>query len=175
MLSLARHEDTAEQPPAAAVDLGDVLRLALSETLAAANAKQIEVDRQGAPEAWVTGHRDALVLLARNLLDNAIKYTPAGGHIDIRLDAQAGHAVLVIDDNGPGIASAERERVFDRFYRVEGNTQHGSGLGLAIARAIADRHGAAITLEDAPGGQGLRVKVDFPLGNPPTSQSRPPT
>ena len=175
LLSLARHEDTAEQPPAAAVDLGDVLRLALSETLAAANAKQIEVDRQGAPEAWVTGHRDALVLLARNLLDNAIKYTPAGGHIDIRLDAQAGHAVLVIDDNGPGIASAERERVFDRFYRVEGNTQHGSGLGLAIARAIADRHGAAITLEDAPGGQGLRVKVDFPLGNPPTSQSRPPT
>ncbi|CAB3855425.1 ATP-binding protein [Achromobacter deleyi] len=175
LLSMARHEDTAEQPPAAPVDLGDVLRLALSETLAAANAKQIEVDRQGAPEAWVTGHRDALVLLARNLLDNAIKYTPAGGHIDIRLDAQSGRAILLIDDNGPGIAAAERERVFDRFYRVEGNTQHGSGLGLAIARAIAERHGAAITLEDAPGGQGLRAKVDFPLGNAPTSQPHPPT
>jgi two-component system OmpR family sensor kinase len=167
LLSMARHEDTAEQPPVAAVDLGEVLRLALSETLAAANAKRIEVDRQGAPEAWVTGHRDALVLLARNLLDNAIKYTPAGGHIDIRLDAQDGRAVLAIDDNGPGLAPEERERVFDRFYRVQGNTQHGSGLGLAIARAIADRHGAAITLEQAPGGQGLRAKVDFPQGNPP--------
>lgn len=168
LLSMARHEDSAEQPPAEPVDLGEVLRLALSETLPAANAKTIGLDLQGASEAWVAGHRDALVLLVRNLLDNAIKYTPAGGHVGIRLDAQAGRATLLIDDNGPGIAPAERARVFDRFYRVEGNTQHGSGLGLAIARAIAERHGAAITLEDAPGGQGLRAKVDFPLGHPPT-------
>ncbi|MOA69079.1 Swarming motility regulation sensor protein RssA [compost metagenome] len=69
--------------------------------------------------------------------------------------------MLTIDGEGPGIAPAERERVFDRFYRVEGNTQHGSGLGLAIARAIADRHGAAITLQDTPAGRGLRARVGF--------------
>ena len=168
LLSMARHEDSAEQPPAEPVDLGEVLRLALSETLPAANAKRIGLDLQGAPEAWVAGHRDALVLLVRNLLDNAIKYTPDGGHVGIQLAKQAGRATLLIDDNGPGIPPAERVRVFDRFYRVEGNTQHGSGLGLAIARAIAERHGAAITLQDAPGGQGLRATVDFPQGNPPT-------
>ncbi|KAG1061141.1 hypothetical protein G6F40_018031 [Rhizopus arrhizus] len=67
----------------------------------------------------------------------------------------------MIDDEGPSIPPADRERVFDRFYRAEGNTQLGSGLGLSIARAIADRHGAEIFLEDAPGGQGLRARVTF--------------
>ncbi|MFP3498648.1 ATP-binding protein, partial [Pseudomonas sp. SIMBA_059] len=65
-----------------------------------------------------------LLGLARNLLDNAIKYTPPGGHVDIRLEAPAGQALLLIDDNGPGIPPGERARVFDRFYRLEGNTQH---------------------------------------------------
>ncbi|MCH3741702.1 hypothetical protein LZC08_09830, partial [Campylobacter coli] len=81
----ARHENNAEQPPAETVDLADVVRLALSETLPAANAKDIGIELRGAPQAMVRGHRDDLVLLARNLLDNAIKYTPAGGHIAIRL------------------------------------------------------------------------------------------
>ncbi|MCH3848877.1 ATP-binding protein, partial [Campylobacter jejuni] len=71
-------------------------------------------------------------------------------------------ARLLIDDNGPGIPPAERTRVFDRFYRLDGNTQPGSGLGLAIARAIAQRHNAAITLEDVPDGPGLRTQVAFP-------------
>ncbi|MCV6806812.1 sensor histidine kinase, partial [Achromobacter ruhlandii] len=161
LLSMARQENTAESLPAEPVDLADTLRLALSETLAAANAKDIAVEMRGEPQAWIRGRRDDLVLLARNLLDNAIKYTPAGGHIDIRLETSADQVLLLIDDNGPGIPPEERGRVFDRFYRIEGNTQHGSGLGLAIARAVAQRHGATITLEDAPDG-GLRAKVSFP-------------
>ncbi|MCZ8407305.1 ATP-binding protein [Achromobacter dolens] len=166
LLSMARHENHAEQPPAETVDLADVVRLALSETLPAANAKDIGIELHGAPQAMVRGRRDDLVLLARNLLDNAIKYTPAGGHIAIRLDTPADGARLLIDDNGPGIPPAERARVFDRFYRLDGNTQPGSGLGLAIARAIAERHDAIITLEDVPGGPGLRARVVFP---PPQS------
>lgn len=165
---MARHENAAERAAPEPVDLAEVLRLALSETLADANAKDIDVQMHGEPQAWVRGRRDDLVLLARNLLDNAIKYTPPGGHVDIRLEAPAGQALLLIDDNGPGIPPGERARVFDRFYRLEGNTQHGSGLGLAIARAIAERHGATITLEDAPGGSGLRAKVTFPRGPAPT-------
>ena len=162
LLSMARHENNAEQPPAETVDLADVVRLALSETLPAANAKDIGIELRGAPQAMVRGHRDDLVLLARNLLDNAIKYTSAGGHIAIRLDTPPEGARLLIDDNGPGIPPAERARVFDRFYRLDGNTQPGSGLGLAIARAIAQRHNAAITLEDVPDGPGLRAQVAFP-------------
>ncbi|MGY6273248.1 ATP-binding protein [Achromobacter denitrificans] len=162
LLSMARHESAAEQAPAAPVDLADVLRQALSEMLPQANAKSISIDLDGAPQAWIRGHRDALALLARNLLDNAVKYTPAGKRIHLRLEQAQGQATLLIDDEGPGIPPEERERVFDRFYRVEGNTEHGSGLGLAIARAIADRHGATIELQDAPSGQGLRVKVVFP-------------
>lgn len=161
LLSMARQENTAESLPAEPVDLADALRLALSETLAAANAKDLAVEMRGELQAWIRGRRDDLVLLARNLLDNAIKYTPAGGHIDIRLETSADQVLLLIDDNGPGIPPEERGRVFDRFYRIEGNTQHGSGLGLAIARAVAQRHGATITLEDAPDG-GLRAKVSFP-------------
>ncbi|CUJ81054.1 ATP-binding protein [Achromobacter insuavis] len=168
LLSMARHENNAEQPPAETVDLADVVRLALSETLPAANAKDIGIELRGAPQAMVRGHRDDLVLLARNLLDNAIKYTPAGGHIAIRLDTPPEGARLLIDDNGPGIPPAERARVFDRFYRLDGNTQPGSGLGLAIARAIAQRHNAAITLEDVPDGPGLRAQVAFPPEQAPT-------
>lgn len=162
LLSMARHESAAGQTAPMAVDLADVLRQALSEMLPQANAKAISIDLDGAPQAWVQGNRDALTLLARNLLDNAIKYTPAGKRIHLHLEQQPGEAVLLIDDEGPGIAPEERARVFDRFYRVEGNTQHGSGLGLAIARAIADQHRATIELQDAPDGPGLRVKVAFP-------------
>ena len=163
LLSMARHESAAEQTPAGPVDLADVLRQALSETLVQANAKSIAIDLEGALDARVQGHRDALVLLARNLLDNAIKHSPTDGRIRLRLETSPNHAAFTIDDEGPGIPPAERERVFDRFYRAEGNTQHGSGLGLSIARAIADQHGAEIFLDDTPSGQGLRVRVEFPV------------
>ena len=162
LLSMARHESAAGQTPALAVDLADVLRQALSEMLPQANAKSISIDLDGAPQAWVQGQREALTLLVRNLLDNAIKYTPAGKRVHLHLEQAAHGAALLIDDEGPGVAPDERERVFDRFYRVEGNAQHGSGLGLAIARSIADQHGATIELQDTPSGEGLRVKVAFP-------------
>ena len=162
LLSMARHESAAGQAPSEAVDLADVLRQALSEMLPQANAKSISIDLDGAPQAWVQGQRDALALLVRNLLDNAIKYTPAGKRIHLHLQQADHEAALLIDDEGPGIAREERERVFDRFYRVEGNAQHGSGLGLPIARAFAEGHGASIELLDTPTGEGLRVKVVFP-------------
>ncbi|WP_313624386.1 ATP-binding protein [Achromobacter sp.] len=162
LLSMARHEGAEELAPPAPVDLADVLRQAISEALPQANAKRITIALEGEPEARILGDRDALVLMVRNLLDNAIKYSPAEGRVGMRLEHAAQRTSLLIDDEGPGIAKEERERVFDRFYRVQGNTQHGSGLGLAIARAIADRHGATISLEDAPEGRGLRARVDFP-------------
>ena len=162
LLSLARHEGAAERPAPDRVDLDDVVRQAVSETLPDANAKSISLAMHAPAPIQVRGHRDDLVLLVRNLLDNAIKYSPPGSRIDLGLTAPDGRASLTVDDQGPGIAPAERARVFDRFYRAEGNSQHGSGLGLAIARSIAEGHHASIVLEDTPGGQGLRARVDFP-------------
>jgi len=116
----------------------------------------------------VSGDPEALRILVRNLVDNAVRYTPAGGRVKVRCSAitpggapSPNGAVLEVADNGPGLAPSERERVFDRFYRRAAVQETGSGLGLAIVKAIVERHGATIALGDTPGG-GLVVSVTFP-------------
>ena len=105
-------------------------------------------------------------MLLANLLDNALRYTPKGGRIDVAVDDDAGRAVLTVADTGPGIPASDRERVFDRFHRGENvgspPGQTGSGLGLSIVKRIADTHGARVTLESADDGPGLVVRVRFP-------------
>lgn len=112
--------------------------------------------------AEIAGDRDLLFQALANLLDNAIKFSPAGGNICIRTaPSAAGGAVIEMTDSGPGIPPAEREKVFQRFYRGE-SSRHtaGNGLGLSLVGAIAMQHDARITLDDA--GPGLRVRIDFP-------------
>ncbi|ALM83796.1 ATP-binding protein [Bordetella sp. N] len=164
LLSMARHDVAVDTLPAQQVDLGDVARQAIADVLAEANARAMDIGMDGAAHAWVRGNSDALALLLRNLLDNAIKYTPPGGRIDIILEPGpgTGGARLLVDDSGPGVPEEERERVFDRFYRLANHDEVGSGLGLSIVRAIAERHGATVRLEQAPGLGGLRVEVVFP-------------
>ena len=113
----------------------------------------------------IVGDRDALFTLLGNLIDNALRYTPRGGRIDVAVVGRGDGVVLSVIDDGPGIAAGERERVFDRFHRgdaarVAGDS-HGSGLGLAIVRRIAERHGATVTLGVPASGRGLRVDVLF--------------
>ena len=109
-------------------------------------------------------------MLLANLLDNALRYTPEGGRIDVAIDDEVGHAVLTVADTGPGIPASERERVFDRFYRGASTAapdgQTGSGLGLSIVKRIADAHGATVTLDAASDGRGLVVRVRFPAAEP---------
>jgi signal transduction histidine kinase len=101
--------------------------------------------------------------LIGNLLDNAVRYTPAGGRVDVAVGLEGGsRAVVTVTDTGPGIPPEERERVFDRFHRAPGTTGTGSGLGLALARSIAGRHDGEVVLEDAPGGRGLRAVLRLP-------------
>lgn len=98
-----------------------------------------------------------------NLIDNAIRYTPRGGHVSVGVHPLGAHgALLEVVDDGPGIPAAEREQVFKRFYRIlgQGDTQ-GSGLGMAIVREICTAHGGRISLAEGPGGKGLRVTVEF--------------
>jgi two-component system OmpR family sensor kinase len=109
----------------------------------------------------VQGQGDALLILLRNLVDNAVKYTPAGGTVDVSVLATAAGPRLVVEDSGPGIEPEERERVFHRFYRVPGSEAQGSGLGLAIIHAIAERHGATLALDASERLGGLKVTVEF--------------
>ena len=96
-------------------------------------------------------------------MHNSIEYSPRGGHVTVRTGRRDGGSFLEVDDDGPGIPLAERERVLERFYRVPGTSGTGSGLGLAIVREIAAGHGARISITDA-GAKGCRVAITFPHG-----------
>ena len=100
-------------------------------------------------------------MLLDNLIGNALRHAGEGVTVDVRATRLDGHPALQVIDNGTGIAEPERERVFDRFYRGERAGAAGSGLGLAIVRAIAERHGAAVSLHTPAGGRGLEVRAVF--------------
>ena len=161
LLTLARNEPGAHPQPLTEVDLSEAVRLAVAETVGAAAAKQIELELQADTPVPVQGHADALRILARNLVDNAVRYTPTGGQVRVRVEVDDGAPLLSVDDSGPGIAPTERERVFERFYRGTSGTGDGSGLGLAIVRSVALQHGAQIQLSDSRLG-GLHAAVRWP-------------
>ena len=100
--------------------------------------------------------------LLTNLVDNALRYTPAGGSVTVRLESLPQQLLLSIEDNGPGIAPALRERVFERFFRIDDRDSDGCGLGLAIVREYARQSGASRSLETLAGGVGRAVRVALP-------------
>lgn len=162
MLALARHEASAAAGgERESVSLPEVVRLAISDAVAAAQAQDIDIGVVRADPAKVTGQAEALRMLVRNLLDNAVKYTPNGGRVDVAVIQLADAVELGVDDSGPGIAADERERVLDRFYRSGEPQAPGSGLGLAIVKSIAELHGATVSLDQSESLGGLRVVVRF--------------
>ena len=128
-------------------------------------AKEIDVGVVGAEDIKLVIHEMDIKIIVKNLLDNAIRYTPFGGKIDLSVKDSENGVILQIDDSGPGISEDERERVLDPFYRVLGNDEVGSGLGLSIVQAIANRVGADIKLGygNEQLNLGLRVKMIFPV------------
>ena len=161
LLALARAEPGASQPAPVAVDLADLCRQSVIDHTALAATRHIDLGlAECPPGVSVTGQTDALRTLLDNLVANAVRYTPAGGRVDVRCGVDEQDVWLEVQDNGPGIPLQERERVFDRFYRRAGQAASGSGLGLAIVQAIARQHDARVTLDDAPGG-GLLARVAF--------------
>jgi two-component system OmpR family sensor kinase len=165
LLVLARQEATpASGAGSAPVDLAELGRRAVGDMTQAAQGKGIDLGMPLAEAASVDGQGDALMIMLRNLVDNAIKYTPAGGTIDVEVLAATGQRGprVCVQDSGPGIAAEERERVFDRFYRIAGSEANGSGLGLAIIKAIAERHGAQLALGQSARLGGLQVEIQFP-------------
>jgi two-component system OmpR family sensor kinase len=165
LLVLARHEATAASgTPAEPVDLVEAARLALADSALAAAHRRTEIGLSHDARVTVHGHAEALRMLVRNLVDNALKYCPEGGRIEVQVRLQDGQALLQVDDSGPGIPEAERGRVLDRFHRLPGSaaaSPTGSGLGLAIVKAVAELHGAQLTLADSSSLGGLRVALAF--------------
>ena len=170
LLALARAETTGRSLAKSQIDLVDVISEAIQESLPRSLDKRIDLGYEG-PQAGqapstLEGNGTLLKEMVRNLIDNAINYTPEGGQVTARLlaDRFSGSLVLLVEDTGPGIPPAERELVFQPFYRALGTNVDGSGLGLAIVAEIAHQHGAEVTLDScglpAP-FPGTRVTVRF--------------
>ncbi|QTD46782.1 ATP-binding protein [Ottowia testudinis] len=169
LLALARQEGAARDAPPVAVDLSALARQAAADAQADAARRDVHLTLDAPAAAPVPGQPDALAVLLRNLLDNALRHTPAGGQVRVSVHVRAaGQGAegpeLAVEDSGPGIAPADRERVLDRFYRAPGAPGHGSGLGLAIVRAVAERHGAAVEIGASGALGGARVAVRFGRG-----------
>ena len=172
LLIAARTAPGETGPAPQRLDLSEAARQAMAEAWPLAEARQIELGMEAPPTAFVMADADALQILLRNLLDNALRYTPERGQVELAVATQPDALVLSVDDSGPGIPPDERERAFQRFYRGQRNAGDGtgSGLGLAIVANIAARHGATVALLDSALG-GLRVEVSFPArpdGNVPS-------
>jgi two-component system sensor histidine kinase TctE len=163
LLTLARAESSHEKlHKFEIVDLEGLARDVTLEWVTTAQSKRIDLGFEGSD--WPTAI-DGVPLLLRellkNLLDNAIKYTADGGRVTVRLIAGE-HITLEVEDNGIGVTEADRERIFERFYRVLGTDADGSGLGLAICREIAELHRATISMLAGHDGNGSRVVLTFP-------------
>lgn len=165
LMVLARQEESAD---AGALDqpvaLDDLARQAVADAAATAAQRDIDLGLPQADTVMVLGQSDALRILLRNLIDNALKYTPEHGTVDVRIQREGDCAVLTVDDSGPGIAPEDRDDVMRRFHRsahhaAGQSASQGSGLGLAIVQTIARMHGAAVELSQAPDLEGLRVRV----------------
>jgi len=161
LLTLARNEPRAAGDELQPLTLETAVADGIADSHAQALARDIELSLEAEPGIVVRGDRDALRVLVRNLVDNAVRYTPAGGRVQLRVRQVPTAVLLEVIDSGPGIPAVDRERAFDRFYRRASAPEGGSGLGLAIVRAIAERHGARVSLGDAAAG-GLQVTLSLP-------------
>lgn len=161
MLRMARLEPGMQPQTFADLRLDELAKKVVAEFSAQAEAKNIDLGITRCEAVLFRGHHDNLHVMLNNLVDNALRYTPAGGRVDVAVWPEDGQTVLTVADTGPGISAAERERVFDRFYRLAQADIPGSGLGLAIVRQVAEAHGGQVMLSDAPGG-GLLVTIRLP-------------
>ncbi len=164
LLTLAREEPGVADRPQATIDLQALASAVVAELAPLAAAKRIDLGLNAESPVQVHGDAEALATLLSNLVDNALRYTPEGGRVDVGVAIDAGRALLSVRDSGPGIPEADRERVFDRFVRgnVAAGAVRGSGLGLSIVKRIAERHGAEIVVGPGLDGAGAGISVRFP-------------
>jgi two-component system OmpR family sensor kinase len=168
LLTLAREEPGVADRAPAVVDLAALARGVVTDLAPLAAAKRIDLGLNAEPGIALKGDADALATLLSNLVDNALRYTPEGGRVDVGVALDAGRLVLSVRDSGPGIPQIDRERVFDRFVRgsTAAGAARGSGLGLSIVKRIAERHRADIDVGSGLDGTGAGISVRFPPLDP---------
>jgi len=181
LLHVARTEPDGETSRVEPVDLAELVRTVVATFSVKAEHRSIDLGAATPPSAGgvvVAGDAEQITVLLNNLVENALRYTPSGGVVDVEADVRNGAPELRVTDTGPGIPEVEQARVFDRFYRgadaaALARDGSGSGLGLAIVRAIAERHGAQVSLQTPVSGTGLVVRVRFSAGASQPIQLRP--
>jgi two-component system sensor histidine kinase QseC len=163
LLTLARLEP-GEAIRAGRFGLHALAREVLADLAPAAIARDIDLALDEGGEIFVAGDASLVTILLRNVVDNAIRYSPTGTSVRVTVArAGDGRGCLTVTDQGPGVPAEERQRLGERFYRREGETATGSGLGLSIVRRIAELHGAGVTFGASTDGRGLAVEVRFPV------------
>jgi two-component system OmpR family sensor kinase/two-component system sensor histidine kinase QseC len=172
LLSLSRQDAPGRPMPGEPVDIETLLRESVSQLMVLADARRVDIGFEGSIAPVVQAPAAELRSVFDNLIDNALRYAPEGGVVDVRLHEVDSHAVVDVLDNGPGIPASAIGRVFDRFFRVPGAPVGGSGLGLAIARTAAERHGLRIELRNRDeaeqgGSPGLLARVHLPAASMP--------
>jgi two-component system sensor histidine kinase QseC len=161
LLTLARLEPETLRAGHARCDLHEIARRAVAELVPGALAKAIDIELATAPAVTLQGDARLLQVLLRNLLDNAVRYSPPRTTVRVHVGEMEGGAFVTVADEGPGVAPDERERLGQRFHRLPGATASGTGLGLSIAKRIAQIHGATMSFAATATGFGLAVTVSF--------------
>lgn len=161
LLTLARLEPELLAKDFTRINLNNLVIAETSLLSPLAIDKDIDISLNENRTALIDGNESSLQLLLRNLLINAITYTPSGGNIKISLSQSGQYVILTIEDNGPGISEKDRERVMERFYRVENHQMPGCGIGLSIVDRVAQMHHAELNLSQADNSTGLKVTVKF--------------
>jgi two-component system, OmpR family, sensor kinase len=162
-------EPAAAHEPLHPVALNPIVHAVIADYAALAVENAIDLGLVQDDPVWLMGDAEGLRVLCASLVENALHYTPTGGIVDVQIMATSEASCLSVADTGPGIPPAERQHVFDRFYRGTNVSVPGSGLGLAIVKAVAERHQAHVTLGDRDRGSGLVVRVMFPCIDAPAN------
>lgn len=165
LLALARLEGQGANIPRAPLSLSDLAREMAEDFHDEAERRGIVLSHSVAPDIELRGNTDLLRILLRNLLDNALRYVPAGGRVRLGLASDTSGTVLYVADNGPGVAAEERISLGQRFNRLGPQTTEGVGLGLSIVRRIAELHGGGVEFDTGLDGRGLSVRVRLPSGS----------
>jgi len=161
LLRLARADASSIPRRPSPCDLGNAIAGSLQDVIPVATGKGIDIGLDNSAPHTVLADPDELRILIANLVDNAVRYTPAGGAVELAIENAGEDVVLEIRDTGPGIPEELLDHVFDRFVRIAGSDQEGSGLGLPIVKAIADRNGARVTLANRTDSSGIIARVAF--------------
>lgn len=163
LLTIARVDAEPALADREMIDIAGVARERLASLSSIARTRAINLSLDAPDVLFCRVNRAGFISILDNLVDNAIRYTPTAGHVEVRIIRRAQHVELSVCDDGPGISALEHERVFERFYRVPGTTQQGSGLGLAIVQRIAQSHGATIRFSKGLFGRGIGIVVSIPI------------